>query len=199
MQAVVIQDAAIPADELRPSVQPVAPVPPPGEPAVDRENAGRRSRRGVEYDSGKRWIAYSLGACLAAIAVFNLGPTIYQIVELSRADRPIEWRGWMLAAVFVSGIQLAYAIYLVQLPDYSSIWIVALIAMLTATLYAAALAIIIWAPDDHWLLAFLEFDLQLRRTVAMWCVGMLGCYGLLAYYCGPSPQRRSGFHDAKRA
>ena len=148
------------------------------------ESIDRSQVAGVEYDPSKRWTAYYLGASLALIGLLSIGPAIFEFVNSQNpvAPRPIE--RWAYAALFIGGVQLFYAIYLVQLPDWSSVWVIAVLALLIATVYAMLLGVVWFGKDDSQIINLLGLPQHLRDEARLWCFTMLSANGLLAYFSG---------------
>jgi hypothetical protein len=87
----------------------------------------------------------------------------------------------------VSLLQVAYAVYAAQLPDWSSVWVVAIACLAVAAAYAGVLALFMLAPTDNSPLASLglTFLVEARRTMAaLWCLSIVSVNGLLAFFAG---------------
>jgi hypothetical protein len=78
-------------------------------------------------------------------------------------------------------------VYAAQLPDWSSIWVVAILCLLVAMAYAGVLALFMLAPTDNSPLATLgvTWIVETRRTMAaLWCLCVLSLNGLLTFFAG---------------
>ena len=156
--------------------------PPPSAP-IEKSSA-QSQVAGVEHDAAKRWTAYYLAGSLAVIGVLSIGPAIFEFVNSQNPVDPRPIERWAYAALFVGGVQLFYAIYLVQLPDWSSVWVVAVLALLIATGYAMLLGIVWLGKDDSHIINLLGLPQHLRDEARLWCFTMLSASGLLAYFSG---------------
>ena len=151
----------------------------PADPKPDpRENV-----RGVEHDPGKKWTVYQLGACLAVLACVGMIPGILEVV---RHTQDFDSRGIERFAYFVfffSGIQLIYAFYMVQLPDWSTARVVMVVSALVSVLYAISMGIALMGGNDNAIIA--AFGLSAQQTagyVSMWCCLMTLLMSLLTYF-----------------
>ena len=156
---------------------------PPQLPAVALRR--QTTTRGVEHDPGKRRVVAWLATLLALAAIIGCSPAVWQLTEqLRNAEAPVM-EHWMTILLLLSGLQLAYAAYLFQLPDWSSVRIVTLVATLSTAPYAGVLGIGLRVrqqnPIVHWL--GLAPQLASGRALA-WCLLMITLTGLTALIAG---------------
>jgi len=139
--------------------------------------------RGYEHDVQRRWTVYYLGIAMILAALFGAIPAIMDIVQHFRTiDSPGVSR-WAFALLLVSGIQLAYAVYLMQLPDWGTAWVVALVTLVMATGYAMFMAML--AKEDSQVSQLLGLaGSGYGKKAAGWCLIMLSISILLAYFSG---------------
>jgi hypothetical protein len=133
----------------------------------------------------KRWSAYYLAAALALMAVFSMVPGVNELLyHFQNDDAPVY--GWAYLVLLIGIVELAYALYLFQLPDWSSIWVVTLATLLIATAYAMLLAVVLLARDDSRLLVSLQLTAAHlpKGRVTLWCLMMVSLTSLLTYFCG---------------
>jgi hypothetical protein len=110
-------------------------------------------------------------------------PATQDILAQARASSTVVVDGWSCLVLLLSLIQLALTVYSMQLPDWSSAWVVAVATMAIAACYALALALSMFAADDNFFLARLGLvDEQFHGTAQRWCFLVL-CVGLLLTYC----------------
>lgn len=129
--------------------------------------------------------AKSLGWGLAAISLVGLLPALWAIAAQMEAADGYGVGSWVYLMLLLTLLQWAYAIYLGQLPDSSSLWIVTIFTLGLATIYAGLLGITLIArPDTDWL-ADLDLVEPLRgRRATGWCFIMLCLTSLMSYLCG---------------
>jgi hypothetical protein len=137
---------------------------------------------------GARTLAvYQLAAALVAAALFSVAPAVWDLVEYLRIDGSPFVARWALLLFFIGVLQLAYAVYLFQLPDWSSVWVITVFALCGAALYAAVLGIVLMSAPDGVLVG--PHGLQLADKLAggkaaLWCVAMVALLVMLALAAG---------------
>lgn len=152
---------------------------------TETKEPDREVIRGFEHDIHRRRTVYHLGIALMLTALFGAIPAVMDIVESLRAVEPRGVASWAFALLLVSAIQLAYSIYLVQLPDWSTAWVVSLVALVMATGYAMFLGIVLLAKDDNLIIRHLDLaNTVYGNKAAGWCLIMLSISSLLAYFSG---------------
>jgi hypothetical protein len=140
---------------------------------------------GYEHSADQRWTVYQLGVSLALAALFGAVPAVLDMVAHVQAVESAGISRWAWVLLLTSGIQLAYAVYLVQLPDWSSVWTVSIVMLAFATAYAMLLGLLMLADNQSQLVRFLELtDARASHKAPGWCLIMLSICSLLAYFCG---------------
>ena len=87
--------------------------------------------------------------------------------------------------MLAGGLQAAYAVYVLQLPDWSTVWVAALVALFLATGYAMFAGISLLAHEQSRIIQGLGLTHEVRgHSIAGWCLMMLVINGLLAYSGG---------------
>ncbi len=151
--------------------------------------------RGFVHDVAKRTSVYWLAAGLATLALFSVLPAAWNVVEASRAVGRLEADRWALLVMWLALVQLAYAVYLVHLPDWASVWVTSVTTLVLAAVYAMLLGVVLWSTGEGGILALLGLDgAELYRAAgvdrrAVWCLAMLGLTSLFAYLSGRMSMR----------
>ena len=131
----------------------------------------------------------SLGAVPVAIAL--LQPRDLDLVHLER---------WACAVLLVGMLELSYAVYLLQLPDWSSLRVVSFVTLGIAAVYAAVAGIRLLAASGNRVMEFWELDGNVFSSSqeALWCFLMVLLTGSLSYLAGRCrcPMVPIGLHDA---
>jgi hypothetical protein len=139
---------------------------------------------------GCRQSAYLLAFGIFAAGVFGVLPAIWDIADYFRflAPQPNGFVArWALLILLISVLQVAYAVYLLQLPDWTSVWVVTIFLLAVAGVYAMSLGLIILASPTGWLLGSEGLQLADRLAggkAALWCLSMIGISTMLAYFSG---------------
>lgn len=127
---------------------------------------------------------YWLAVVLFFVIVFSAAPAVGYL-QLDHAP------AWAQAMLLVAGIQLAYSMWLVIVPDWSTIRVGMWLFGISAFLYAAGLGLFGMAADAQ---APLGLSVA-RSSAAGWCGANALALGLLSYACGQvgSTWRRADF------
>ena len=140
---------------------------------------------GVEYDWIKRWPVYQLGMWVIAVAVVSVIPALLDVIGHAPQADSAGISRWALALLLAGGLQIAYAVYLMQLPDWGTAWVMSIVMLVFATAYAALLGALTLANQQSQFVQFLELGDKLPgRQATTWCLMMLALSGLLAYFSG---------------
>jgi hypothetical protein len=141
----------------------------------------------LNADAARTLAVYQLAAALVAAALFSVAPAVWDVVEfLQFTGSPFVAR-WALMLFFLGVVQLAYAVYLFQLPDWTTVWVVTLFSLLLAAVYAAVLGLVLLSPTDGFLVG--NHGLQLADKLAggkaaLWCLCMVSLSTILAFFAG---------------
>ena len=134
--------------------------------------------------------AWALSLSLAAAALFGAAPAIWDLIQYAHAAEPTFVPRWALALIAVGIVQFAYAVYLAQLPDWTSGWIVTLVSLALAALYAGMLGITLIAGADSSIIRALDLgEVVPTGRAAMWCLCMTTILTTLAFFAGRSSFR----------
>jgi hypothetical protein len=84
-------------------------------------------------------------------------------------------------------VQLAYAVYLFQLPDWATVWVVTMFLLLLAAGYAGVLGLVLVSGSDGFFVG--PHGLQLADKLAggqaaLWCLCMVSLATILAFFAG---------------
>ena len=102
---------------------------------------------------------YWLGAGLILLCLFHLGP-VYGHLNLAAAPT------WARIVLAITLVELAYVVWMVTVPDWSTVWTAMIVFALVAAVYGAALALTVMTPRTTAML----FDLDENRDAArLWC------------------------------
>jgi hypothetical protein len=143
----------------------------------------------LHADASRTLAVYQLAAALGLVALFSVAPAVWDVIEYLQAeelDTPFVAR-WALVLFFVGVVQLAYAVYLFQLPDWTSVWIVTMWLLALAFGYAGVLGLVLISQADGFLVG--PHGLQLADKLAggqaaLWCLCMVSLATILAFFAG---------------
>lgn len=148
-------------------------------PFIAPAHVGKRTSR------EKTIACYQLATCVVIASLFSMGPAIWDVVEyLSIPDATFIAR-WAILLVMVAVIQIGYAIYLIQLPDWSTVWMVTLAWLATATGYAMGLGLTLISGNNSVVVQALQLGDKLDGgRASLWCLCMMSVAILLAFFAG---------------
>jgi hypothetical protein len=158
-------------------------------PAAPRRTNGTSAADPLDADISRTLGVYQLAAALVVAALFSVAPAVWDLIEYVRIDdldAPFVAR-WALVLFFVGIVQLAYAVYLFQLPDWATVWVVTIFQLLLAASYAAVLGMVLISDGDGLLVG--QYGLQLADKLAggkaaLWCLCMVSVATILAFFAG---------------
>jgi hypothetical protein len=151
--------------------------------------------RGYEADRDKvatvRWLA----AAILLTGLVGTVPALIDVVEHSLSETSEGLSRWACGLFLVGLLQCAYAVYLVQLPDWSSVWVVTIFTLAIAASYAAMFGLTLLSSDQGHFVQVLDLADRLRGGKATaWCLIMLSLMSLTSYFSGRVGARwRSAF------
>ena len=126
-------------------------------------------------DRGKVQTVQLLAVGLALAALFAAAPAV-RYWNLAAAP---DWARLVLA---MSAMQLIYIVWMVSIPDWSTVWVGMLVFALVATVYGAGLAVFMYTPADAPLV--LELGEAARYSAAGWCAAVVLLTTMMTFVCG---------------
>jgi hypothetical protein len=140
---------------------------------------------GVFYDPSQLLPVYLFAMGLIALAIVQLVPAIWEIqVSLATEERIVIGR-WVWPVFFIAALQIVYAVYLAQLPDWSSVWVVAIGMLAMTMLFAALQIVLLLSQPDNELIQLLDLQYAIQNGKAKpWCVLLLLTHGIFTYLAG---------------
>ena len=145
----------------------------------------------VDVSETSSWLA----GALVIIVVIGWTPAAIKVIDRLKNDDAPDLARWVFLVGAAGAIQFAYAIYLAQLPDWSSLWCTSAVAVAVAATYALVAGLTFSPESQSAIVSWLELrdELPTRRATA-WCALMLLTTGGWAYLAGRFALRaRRGF------
>jgi hypothetical protein len=144
--------------------------------------------------------AFYLSLVLAALAIFGVSPAVWEWYELWRNPDEPEVPPWVFALLITGVLQLAYAVYLAQVPDWSALWATTIATLAAAAAWAALLGTTLLGRDESALVLLFRYADKLEgNRAAMWCFIMLCFTSVLAYFLGLTAVRwQRAYHLLRR-
>ena len=172
-------EAPLPEPSTAGPLRSPAPSQPPKPPKPPRPK--RRRRKVVppdtyEADQGHvnttQWLAFFL----VLAVLFSVVPAVVK-TRLELADAP----GWARIVLMVGLLQIVYVLWMVNRPDWASVWVVMVVFAAASAMYALASAVATATPADKPMLLGME---EVRRSARLWTVAVLAVMSLATYFCG---------------
>lgn len=134
-----------------------------------------------------KWLG--LMSCLAV--AFSLYPLFAQ-AQFNPATAPL----WARLLLLVAALQAIYVAWMLNAPDWASVWVVMLVFACASAGYAVATAIALATPVYE--LDFLQMG-DLRYPARAWCGAVTAVMSLLTYLCGRTSTRWHRTFELARA
>ncbi len=170
------------ATVVAPAAPPVAVAPATDSPASQFSFI---SMLGVQPTAAQRHTAWQLAAALVGATLLSIGPSLWEISDYLRTDSTLTIAPWAFLLLVLGIVQLGCIMLLVQVPDWSSVWIVTLQSLALAAVYAAVLGLTIITDGDSPLVDVLKLNAEHTNGKAPpWCVCLAATYACLAFFAG---------------
>lgn len=140
--------------------------------------------RGVLPTNSQRHTTWQLAAALAATALLSIGPALWEITDFLRSESGPDVAQWAFLLLMFGVVQFASIVLLVQVPDWSSVWIVTLQSLAFAAMYAAVLGLTAITSGNSTLIETLQLNQQYSSKIPPWCVCMAATYACIAFFAG---------------
>ena len=129
-------------------------------------------------DEGTLATVKGLALILGLVVAFSLAPVLY---DYTRCLNPATAPDWARIALLVATLQAGYIAWMLNAPDWASVWVVMLVFATVAAMYAVATAVALATPLEHPM--WLEMD-EVRDSARAWCGSVLLAMSLATYLCG---------------
>ena len=140
---------------------------------------------GYEAEAARRSTVHQLAAALVLASLFSMVPAVLDAVEHFRTAQSLGVSRWAFLLLLAGVLQIAYAVYMTQLPDWSTVWVVSLVTLGLAMVYAMLLGVFMLADQESEFVQILGLGDKLPgNRAAGWCLIMLSLSCLLAYATG---------------
>lgn len=128
--------------------------------------------------------AFQLAGIILAVALFSMSPAAWETWDYLQApDVPLK--KWALVLVVLGLVQIGYAIFIAQIPDWTSAWVVSLASLALAGGYGALLGIAVMSAEESGLISLLQLNHEMAdQKVTFWSIAMISATSLLSWYAG---------------
>lgn len=122
--------------------------------------------------------------CVFCTGIFNLIPAIYFWYFWGDIEIGSSWPRWAYLQIFVAGLHFIYAIFLYQIPDWSTLRTIAIAMLVFAMMYGLVSSGLLIGGGHGTIANFLKLPSALLNQAAIWCVAMLCLSTLISYLTG---------------
>lgn len=119
-----------------------------------------------------KWLGFFLGLAV----LFSVLPVVAKMY-LNLQTAP----GWARVVLLMAGLQIVYIAWMLNAPDWASVWVVMLVFASVSAVYGTATAAALATPVDRPMLLGME---EVRFSAATWCGAVLAVMALATYLCG---------------
>ena len=122
--------------------------------------------------------------CVFATGLFNLLPAAYLWYLSIQMDVSTPFPRWAYLQIFVAALHLVYTIYLYQIPDWSTLRMIAIAMLAFAMMYGLISSGLLLGGGQGVVAQFLNLPDALMGKATVWCVAMLCLSTLISYLTG---------------
>jgi hypothetical protein len=136
-------------------------------------------------DPGKQRAALHWGVVLGVLALFGAVPAVWEWFAMWQNIESAATPPWVYAILLASLVQLAYAVYLSQAPDWSALWATTGAMVVASAGYALMLGTTLMGRSESTLVVVFGYADKLPgNRAAMWCFVMLCLTSVVTYFLG---------------
>ncbi|MEC9093577.1 MAG: hypothetical protein VX438_12770, partial [Planctomycetota bacterium] len=150
---------------------------------TDEENPG------TFQNAENCWKAYALSWALVIIGIFLLGPVIYTMLGWIGKDYHLPLGRWSLLLVFLSAFQFLYAVFLFQIPDWTTTRLVSYLMLAMTVFSTCLLAITLLSQENSSFFKYLQLSIVDKGKISSWLTVMSIGFGMMSYLCGRTTQQ----------
>ena len=159
---------------------------------MPRKRPGREIR--IEVDSGNRsavsssellvdrilrsrqdrvWVSRLVAVSLLGIGIANFAPSLITVFSDSEVLPYSSIPRWMYTLPFVGFLHVIYAIFLIQIPDWTSLRSVSIFQLIVAGIFGFLTVALLLGGADGKVARFLELPFGLVPRAIIWSISML--------------------------
>lgn len=143
---------------------------------------------GVVQNKQNRWKAYSLSWAMVIIGIFLFGPVAYTMIQWIGKDYHLPLGRWSYLLIFFSAFQFLYALFLFQIPDWTTTRFVSYLMLVMTMFSTCMLAVALLSQESNNFFNFLQLSIVNKGQVCGWLTVMSIGFGLMSYLCGRTTQ-----------
>ena len=154
--------------------------------AMDSNRGEMRFRKSLE---DRIVLARFLAACLIVVAIVNVIPAGIVCYQWVAEESSTLLPRWVYLQFFAATLYVVYAIFLIQISDWSALRAVSWALLVIAMAFGLLSTGLIMGDESGIVPKFLELQTALVRRAGLWCVAMLCVATLFSYLGGRESSR----------
>lgn len=135
-------------------------------------------------NSDRRTLARFFALCLCFVSLVNMIPAIYHWYQWTEMADSMALPRWIYILIFVGAVHLIYAVFLVQITDWSAMRAVSIAMLALAFVFGFVSTGLLFGGGQGNLASFLGIPFTLNQQACIWCVAMLCLATLMSYWAG---------------
>ncbi len=150
---------------------------------VEQPSPATIRARARESRSDRMILTRFIAVCILILGVINLAPAISQWLAWSSGTESGATPRWIYILMFLAALHLVYAIYLIQIPDWSALISVSIAMLAFAFVFGVVSTGLVLGGSQGTIARTLQLATVLTGPASIWCVAML-CLATLVSYMG---------------
>lgn len=152
--------------------------PPSLESEVEKKSWEQRLQ---DANADRKMLTRFLAGCLLLVAVVNIVPAVYHWRSWALLAESMPLPRWIYLQIFIGAIYSIYAVFLMQINDWSALRSVSVAMLLIAfTFGIVSTGLLIGSSFS----SLLGIPYSLNRQAGIWCVAMLILATIMSYWAG---------------
>ena len=136
----------------------------------------------IERDGGRGVVSAWTAAAILTLGCFHAVPAIVHLINLPEtSDSTLPVSRWIFCCFLLTGIYVAYAVYAFQISDWSVLFVVAILQLGMAALFAVLCGALYVDRGSGLIGRFLQIPRELNVSATIWCATLMCICGLFSY------------------
>ena len=146
----------------------------------NQQMAGRIERARID----RVLIAKFIACFIIVVGMVNIAPAAYHWYLWAQDPIAIELPRWTYIQIFIAALHIIYAIFVLQIGDWSSLKAVSIAMLVFGAAYGFVSAGLLLGGSESPITTFLGLKFTMLNTATIWCVSMLLLAIITCYVAG---------------
>jgi len=141
---------------------------------IDPRSEAEQSQGRIERARQDRVLLSRIAAVfIMLVGLINLLPAIFHWYQWSQDPLAVELPRWIYFLIFLAAIHFLYALFVLQIPDWSALRSVSVVMLIEAALCGfVSVGILLGGPSSP-TVSYLGVQYSMLNSASIWCVAML--------------------------